>query len=329
MDRILFLNVGSMSKYQGLKGDAIKGGGKNIALHGYGHEIFNFKQFQGRMYGFGHAPHDSIRLEKLGAAKGADRVDGVLVVWVAKSHVVGWYRNATVFRKLRHPPKHSRRKYKGDPMKYNVTARAQDCTLLDRDGRPFPVPRARERKNGMGRYLWYADGPNNKQFRAKVLRYVENGGKLPISRGLGTRQLKKGGSPHQVDLFKKQKIERYAIEIAEKHWQGLKYLVESVERDNVGWDLYATPPTPGLQLRVEVKGLSGHEIQVELTPNEYAMMRKHKDSYRVCVVTNCLKKHKRCLFVFAYDDSIGKWTDGDDRPLQVQEVKSARLCLAD
>jgi 5-methylcytosine-specific restriction protein A len=150
MAALLFLNVGEMSKYEGLKSDAITGGGKNVELHGYGGEILNFKKFRGRMYGYAHAPHDSINVQKLGAQKNEDHADGVLVIWVAKSHIVGWYKNATVFRKVQAPPTNSARTYKGHPIKYNATAKATDCTRIDRDERHFAVPRARERKKWDG-----------------------------------------------------------------------------------------------------------------------------------------------------------------------------------
>jgi len=78
-------------------------------------------------------------------------------------------------------------------------------------------------------------------------------------------------------------------------------------------------------LKLEVKGLSGTEISIEMTPNEYSMMRKHKEAYRICVGTSCLKKAQRRLAIFSYNDKIGSWVDGDDRPLKLTEVKSARL----
>ena len=130
MDKMIFLNVGSMSKYSGP--GKIIGGGKAVALQGYGHEMLNFKPFAGRMYGTAVTPgYGDIKLEKLGAAKGSDFVDGVLVVWGAKSKIVGWYRNARVFRRSQPPPKKSGRSYKGHSIGYRITAVESDCTILD------------------------------------------------------------------------------------------------------------------------------------------------------------------------------------------------------
>ena len=105
MDKMIFLNIGWMSRYAGVRGDPISGGQKYLARHGYGHEMLNFKPYAGKMYGTAPVPHGTIRLEKLGAPKGADSVDRVLVVWVARSLIVGWYKNATVYRHSQLPPK--------------------------------------------------------------------------------------------------------------------------------------------------------------------------------------------------------------------------------
>ena len=59
------------------------------------------------------------------------------------------------------------------------------------------------------------------------------------------------------------------------------------------------------------------------------MMRKHKETYRVCVVTNCLNGKQRSLSIFAHDLGSGKWLDDAERSLTIDEVTSARLRLGD
>jgi hypothetical protein len=78
-------------------------------------------------------PHGVIKLEKLGAPKGAESVDGVLVIWVAKSHIVGWYKNATVYRYSHPPHKNSGRSHKGDLIRYRVSTAKSDFRRLDPD----------------------------------------------------------------------------------------------------------------------------------------------------------------------------------------------------
>jgi hypothetical protein len=325
MEKLILLNVGWMSKYSG-PGE-ITGGGKYVSIHGYGHEMLNFKPFAGRMYGTAVIPrYGEIKLEKLGATQAADFVDGVLVVWVAKSLIVGWYTNARVYRRSQSPPRNSGRSYKGDPISYRITASASDCTRLDADDRHFEVSRARKRKRAMGRYIWYAEGASNRAFRAKLLKYVASGGDISLL-GKSKRPKTSGGGAHQPDLHKKAKVELSAIDLATVHFKSLDYWVENVETDNLGWDLNAIHQRTGLLLRLEVKGLSGQGINVELTPNEYKMMKKHRQTFRICVGTDCLKKSRRRLAIFAYNDTSRNWVDGLDRALQISEAKSARLRL--
>ena len=84
-------------------------------------------------------------------------------------------------------------------------------------------------------------------------------------------------------------MERSAIELTMDYFEKkLTYDVRSVEKDSLGWDLSAKHRVAGELVQVEVKGLSGNQIAVELTPNEYKKMKKHKKTYRICVVTNAL-----------------------------------------
>ena len=169
MERILLLNVGWMNAYKGVKGDPLKGGGDFPSRHGYGMEILNFEPFYGHMYGFAKVPHNSIRIERLGAPSYAKHVDIILVIWVTKSRIVGWYRHATVYRMLQEPPKSSHRKHKGGPIKHNVMSKEGSEHLLDPDDRLFEIPRSRMKKGAMGRYLWYIDEYTNTRFRKKLL----------------------------------------------------------------------------------------------------------------------------------------------------------------
>jgi hypothetical protein len=75
------------------------------------------------------------------------------------------------------------------------------------------------------------------------------------------------------------------------------------------------------ELKLEVKGLSGPQIVVDLTPNEYASMQRHRDSYRVCVVTGAFTAP--CLTVFAYSPDSGRWESPDRAGLRIQEIVAA------
>ncbi len=328
-EQLLFLNVAEMSKYRGLAGDTIRGGGKSVSLRGFGNEIFNFKPYKGKMYGYGATPHGAIRLERLGAAKDDESVNDVTVIWVAKSRIVGWYKHATVYRRDQRPPRNSRRTYKGVTLSHNVTARESDYKRIDPpDAREAVlVPRARQREHAMGRYLWYASGPSNAAFREKVRRYIKAGGDPSVLRKSGEKgkTSNNAGSPRQPDIHKKQKIEHIAMRASSRYFARLNYKVDWVYKDNLGWDLDAVHHHTHVRLKLEVKGLSGGDVRAEMTPQEYSMMGKHKENYRICVVTNCLNAGLRTLSVFAYNGTLGTWMDQNDRPLQIRKVQSARL----
>ncbi|CAG0983214.1 hypothetical protein ANRL3_02267 [Anaerolineae bacterium] len=322
MTRILFCNTGWMRKYQGLKQDPIIGGGAYVREHGYGHEIFNFKQSNGFLYGFVQSK-SGINVERLGAQKNSDTIDDVLVVWVATdpqggTFIVGWYKHATVYRKYQSPPPNSNRVHNGEQIGFIVKAKHADCTLLSIDQRVLSVPR--RQKGGMGQSnVWYADQPENAQFKQAVLDFITTG-LIPAAKK------KSGGIGHvwQTDPYKRKKVEEKAIKCTVEHYEGLGYVVDSVEKDNVGWDLEAT--LENKLLRLEVKGLSGVNVAIEMTPNEYQKMQEQQANYRICVVTNTMGS-KPALYVFAYSPDSGAWEDDEGRQLVITEITSARMNL--
>ena len=110
-----------------------------------------------------------------------------------------------------------------------------------------------------------------------------------------------------------------------KYYENLGYIVHSVEKDNIGWDLEARPGNR-LILRLEVKGLSQDNVVIEMTPNEYLQMKKHEDSYRICVVTNALSK-SRTLWIFSFSRETGRWEDEGGNQLKIKKMIAARMKL--
>lgn len=329
---MIFLRVAWMSRYKGIAGgDAPVGGGAFVAEHGFGHEIFNFRPFEGAVFGYAQPPgrkdkwsDAKINLTRLDASAD-ESVSGVLAVWVSTAptggaFVVGWYKNATVFREWQPPPTGSNRRHNETDCGYYVTAKSEDAVLLPPDERVFSVPQQEKGTFGQSN-IWYADDPEqNREFRLKVLNYIQ------------TRQVasvpdnKTSPPPHQPDPLLRQKVEKIAVERTTAHFTTLGYTVDSFEEDNLGWDLTAV--SGKRELRLEVKGLSGSHIVVELTPNEYAAMKQHRDSYRVCVVTNALTEPY--LTIFAYTPDSGQWESQspDRRILSIKEIIAVRCSVA-
>lgn len=323
--RVFFMNVGWMTAYQGLKGDTISGGGQYVKEHGFGGEIFNFMPHKGRCYGYGRAANGSVALERLGAPKGNEYVDGVLVVWVADSHVIGWYPDATVYRKCQSAPSGSKRLFRGHECGYHATAKQQGCTLLHPDARTLAVPRAREVEGGMGRYVWYAEGTQHAAFLKDLFDLIRLGGK-GSRRKPATKKGGGGGQGWQIDPRRRKRIEEAAIREVIRYYRNLGYHIDDRQDEHCGWDLEATHT--GRTLYLEVKGVAGSEIAVDLTANEYKHMKKCRDSYRVCIVTNALLKKPK-LSIYGYVAGSREWEHHEDgTPLLIQPVWSARLAAA-
>lgn len=194
MESILVLNVGWMKNYKGLEDDQLTDGGAYVGEHGWGGEIFNFLPFEGSMYGYvqppgrKEIPYNSriIHIERLLASREAvSFVDGVLVAWAARkpeggTYLVGWYRDAVIFRQWQRPPEGSMRQFRGESLGYYVRAREEDCILLAQDKRTLRVPRAGDPDNlgkgGIGQAnLWFADSgkQNDLKFRQDFKSFIQ------------------------------------------------------------------------------------------------------------------------------------------------------------
>jgi hypothetical protein len=119
------------------------------------------------------------------------------------------------------------------------------------------------------------------------------------------------------------RVEQAAVAIVTAHFEDLGYHILPREQENLGWDLEATCGTRKLLL--EVKGLSGASLCVELTPNEFAKMDLHKHTYCLCVVTDALTSP--VLSIFSYSAESNCWQDEKQRILQVRPLTGARCSL--
>jgi len=328
---LILFRVGWMERYQGIStGDAITSGGSYIADHGFGHEIFNFQPTNGHMYGYVQPPgrrdkwtEAQINLTRLGAKPEDESISGVTAVWVATlqgqgAFVVGWYSHATIFRSWQPPPLGYRQTHNGTAFGFYAMCDENNASLIPPDERICSVPQ--QVKGGFGQAnIWYADDHElHREFRIKLLRYIE------------TREYTAPSEPlkeayRQTDPQLRQRVEEAAIDLTIAHYTQLHYRIRSVEGDNVGWDLEAT--RDGRRLKLEVKGLSGGDPRVELTPNEYQAMSQHARNYRLCIVTNALSKPS--LEIFSFSDEASCWKSTTGRTLQIAELTGARCSVVD
>ncbi len=323
MDRIVFLNVAWMERYEGLKGDdkQISGGGSYVDKHGYGHEIYNFKNINGKLYGYAQ-PRGSNNLERMGANPKDDFIDNTLIVFTASykttgTYIVGWYKNATFYKDFQESNLEER-KFNDSYIGYYAVANVEDSVLLPPDIR-FSFPKIPRRvKGGLGQSnVWYADRPEMEDFKKQVISKINKYEESKI-------QDRSKHLSRQVNIELRKKVEKTAVNIVMKEYTKRGFKVSSVDSENKGWDLKAD--FNDISLKIEVKGLSSPNLVVELTPNEFENLKKYKeDFYRLAVVTETLTNP--ILNIFFYSTEINKWISEDGDVLNIEYITSARCYI--
>ena len=171
--KMLFCNIGWMDLYDGIDGDSIRGGG-SFNEDNTGYEVCNFSPAGDSVYGYVQ-PTGQIRIENIGGDDTEESISGVTVVWTAPHEdggtwVVGWYRNATVYRQPQEIPEHAEWHKKNELLYYYVTASSNDAILLPPSERNCKIPRG---KGGMGQSnVWYANSPKGKETIVAVNRLI-------------------------------------------------------------------------------------------------------------------------------------------------------------
>lgn len=162
---MLFLNIGWMARYQGLDGqpDNIVNGGKWVTKNGHGHEVCNFlPASDGYIYGHVESSRGEIdrqiNFDNLGIGTGKV-IPQIDIVWTATSpaggrYVVGWYKNATLFRKRKtHKKSPSKQHARDELTDYRTKVIAENAFLLQLEQRTLKMPK---KKGWMGHTQWWA-----------------------------------------------------------------------------------------------------------------------------------------------------------------------------
>jgi hypothetical protein len=261
-------------------------------------------------------------INRIGASDSDELIEDILVIWLARhpeerqTRIVGWYKNAKVYRDLQKPRLPGKRNEVN--YSYNIEALVSDCILIPPDKRSFTIPRGSESSGGIGQSnVWYCEGPKNQWIKKDALDFINQ---------YEQRKLQNTGKRNKkVNLPLKLQVELNAIELLTKHYEEQGFIVTSVEKDNVGWDLEAKLDL--LELKIEVKGLSSHLPIAHLTPNEYQSMKQNSSFYKLCIVTNALNPVDIKLSIFSFDDVSEVWIDVEGTSLKIDERTSARVSL--
>ena len=189
--KMVFFNIAWMRNYQGnWKEDIPVNGGDFIRRNHWGGEVYNFQPYQHILYGYVEpgvvekgGKQRNINISRLMSKpyvnKNAFSISNVLVVWVATPEngktplLVGWYENATLYRKAQIPPRESGRNLPNHPNlgEYFTSANKEDCILLPIEERTCTLPRKGE---GFGRSnIWYAESHIGFKTREKVINFIK------------------------------------------------------------------------------------------------------------------------------------------------------------
>lgn len=323
---IIFFNIGWMKQYKGIKeDDKLVGGFGYILENETGHEQYNFLPHRGDVYGYapirwdkGKKEFERLNINNLGAGAHDESIEGVTVVFISKSpttrttYIVGWYKNATVYRR---PQKLALkgRVLNGDNLYYICKAKEEDTICLPESERVFAIPTAQKERGGYGQStIWYA--PRRKDIQEKVLRYIESG-EVPYR--VPER------SQDGLSQEDKKRVETTAVDATKAFFRKLGFRVQSVEGDNCGWDLLVYNAIE--EFYVEVKGTAGKIVNFQLTPNEYANLKKHWRKYKIAVATSCLGKPELSIYSIWHNTKKNKYFGHTDKgkPIQLTEQIAA------
>lgn len=179
MARMIFCNIGWMSRYQGIshQPDKIVGGGRYPRDNGMGGEVCNFLGCDdGQVYGHVESIRGEvdrkIRLENWGGV--GNSLSAIDLVWTATHpteggrRVVGWYRNATIFRERQFFHRPPSKQHRIDEIgSYRVRAQAKDAHLLTIEDRTLTMPRG---PGWLGQTPWWSPPEDA---AGEVLKFIQ------------------------------------------------------------------------------------------------------------------------------------------------------------
>lgn len=196
MKPIIFARIAEMKYYRGITNhDKPYGGGSYVSNTGMAHECYNFAPVEDVVsskkfcLGFAMASGTTgqIHIEKLNgceALKKEDRIEGAIVVFCATSpgsktmRVVGFYKNATIYRNLQEIEFNTTMEDEIYCQNFSFMAEKKDCVLLPYTERHsnskwyVPANGKRGASFGFGRSnIWMASNALN---NPKLKTYVEH-----------------------------------------------------------------------------------------------------------------------------------------------------------
>jgi hypothetical protein len=284
---VIFSRIGWMEYYKSVDSfpERPEGGGSYNDVEN-GEEEYNFKDLDGKFFGYVQPPGERHRIDVSRFEESADRyVEGILVIFFATiperlhrelgkgQRIVGWYRDALVFEYF-HNSHDDRRERKT----YNLLAASAKGTLLPLSQRKFAIPANAKGKTGRSNITYYPESPTDEQSWMKDAVSYVNGFHQDI-----------GAAPHpdldheleraagfEPDPTVRKTIEDWAMKAAISHYEREGYKVIDTHLTE-SHDLQAS--RQGKSITIEVKGTRTDGASLLFTGPEIVFSRANMNHH--------------------------------------------------
>lgn len=296
--KVLFARVGHMKFYQGpQKGDERPIGGGSYNDDELGHEAYNFKEVDGKLYGY-FQPHMKepyhLNLKRIDPNSETDLVEDVLVVFFAKNPVgkgqviIGWYNNALVHKEILRPDNQPQR----DNFGYNIVTNKGDTVLLPISKRRYlmghGIEGVKAGNPGQANAFYAYDSKYKKKESNELNSWINNaieyvntyeGGKIDsfedeINEEIDLSAFMGAGQGFQSNVIIKRMVEQHAMKMCKEYFIANGYELTDTSL-NKPYDYVAVKGNE--KLYIEVKGTQTLGKKIILTKNEVEMSKKYGD----------------------------------------------------
>jgi len=295
--KVLFARVGYMKFYKGPQiGDEKPIGGGSYNDSEIGGEAYNFTEINDHVYGYFQPhmqePYD-LNLQRIEKDFDGDLINNVLVIWFATNPIekgqiiIGWYKNATVYRHIQEGGNLIGREYNH----YNIKVNSNDAFLLPISNRKYPVGhninKVKVGNPGQSNAFYQLkENGQPKNFSEEVnewilhaIDYVKNykgmylsGFENEVQENITTSTHSFGGQGFQSDVETRLMIEAYSMKLCQSHYEKKGFEVKDVSA-NHPYDLLIKNKEK--TFFIEVKGTQTKAENIILTKNEVALSKSH------------------------------------------------------
>lgn len=338
MKKVVFCRIGWMKYYNGpQKGDSKPIGGGDYNSDDVGHEILNFHNYNGYVYGYVRAKnHDkAFSMVRISGDKNAEYENEVLVIFYAthpdekSQRVVGWYRNATVNSTYDTMDTSS---VKGisktglpEMLRSCINAKYKDSVLLPTEIREWVIPRAQSKdvEGGSGQsQIYYTREANGDRrefpWLLDIVEKIENYTGPNLQFDSSEEYAEKLTS--EADTFREESLGfqsnaqiRKAVEVYAED-RSIEIMEErgyTVTRKGKPYDLLCEKDNQVIY--VEVKGSQGGLETIFLTRNEVIFSRENKANMVLFKVENIIVNEEEGKYICSGGDiiEIKDWSPAD------------------